>query len=437
MAVVENLSVVLQAITGNFEHGLKRSVKELKGLEKQAAHSRRVLDNLRTSFKGFSGLGSKLSPLGIGPGGLTGLGLGFAAARFTTNSLKAFAGSDEGKELKSTMDGLNASVQQLEKSFGGWLATTVKFTPALKTLKAGVDAINPVVGVDVSDSISARIASVADNPIQATAEKALRENLKQQAAIQAQIRDTATRMGSAGFIGRAFAGVDATELLKLDRQLKDLRAEESALLPQAGFRSLQGGGLATREATLPLEGALQRMLKGPLNELPGAIDSAFAGLADLAANGVDQLNKLDSVFHKLEGDLHEHMKLFQASQGVINATINPLEQFATRTTELQNLFDRGFISDDVFNRALLDARQGLESFVGPALEAPGRVTGARRGSVEAFEKVAAFQDQKNSPVQRSLDELVSLTKEILRVDRDQAAKTRQQFDSLGTIDTKP
>src|SRR5688572_30327188 len=117
MAVVESLNVVLSLVTGKFSEGATKARKDLRTLEGQASRTRDAFKKLQLGRSGFGRFGGRLGPLGIGAGGLTAIGLGFAAKRFTQNSLKAFSETPEGKDLKATMDGLNASVKQIEVSF--------------------------------------------------------------------------------------------------------------------------------------------------------------------------------------------------------------------------------------------------------------------------------------------------------------------------------
>lgn len=422
-----------------FNRAMEGARSKLPQVEKQAGFAARAIARLRGigGGGGGQGIGSRLSPLGIGPGGLTALGIGFAAVRFTKNSLKAFSETPEGKDLKATMDGLNKSTEQIEVSFGKWLSQTVALTAGLKNLHAGMNVFNPSAGSQAAKSVAERSAVLGGDATRFTAEKQLRANLKQQEEIQAKIRDANARVGSGGLLNRLTLGAtvipNLQEVVQLQQQLKILEAEQNVLLPAAGFESGAGGRLRRREPTLPTQDKLDRQFDTTIS-LFGKLGANLSGkvLTGISALN-DQFDKLDSGFQNVEAQARDFMKAFQISQG----QMSPLESFKKDTEEIRRLFDKGFLGEGDFNAALLDERRKLEQFVGLNDPLPSRVAGARRGSAEAFARVAAFQDQSNSPVQRSLDELVDLAKRQLKLEEDAARNNRNEGDSLGTIDTKP
>lgn len=428
-----------------FNRALDGARAKLPQVEKQAGFAARAIARLRgIGGGGGQGIGSRLSPLGIGPGGLTALGLGFAATRFTKNSLKAFSETPEGKDLKSTMDGLNTSVKELEVNFGRWLAQTLGLATGLKGLRAAMNVVNPDSSKATTDDINKRSSDRNSlwNETSSTAERQLRENLKQQAAVQARIRDAAASIGSDSIwnqmFGIATAVPNALEITRLEGELKALQAEQNTLMPAAGFQSTgTGGGIERRQdgPTLPTVTHATQMVEAGIS-LFGQLGATVSG-AVLDGIGAlnDQMDNLASNFQNVEAKARNAV----AALKIHEAQMSPLEQFKRDTEEIKRLFNggQGPLSEGDFNAALLDERRKLEQFAGLNDPLPSRVTGTRRGSAEAFDRIAAFQDGTNNPVQRTLDETLEVVKKQLRLQEQAEARNRQEFDSAGTIDTKP
>lgn len=428
MAVVAQLSVNLAAQTAAYEAGLKKAGQQTKAFESQVT---RTVNRVRQSFRN---LGGRLSPLGLGPGAITGLGAGFAAARFTTNSLRSFADTKEGAELKSTMDALNKSVEEVQVNFGRWLTTTLDLTAGLKTLGAGINALTPTSGAAGTAAISGRAEALQGDPSRQAAEQALRANLSQQSVIQQQIKEASERMASGGFfrsITRLVSDqIDSAAIKQLESELSTLQLEESTLLPAAGFASRGGGGIGQRSGGATLPDATNGVAT-LFEKLPGLIDQGFNSFANFSKQAVDGLNQIDSVLNKAESDLQDFMAGFKITEG----QRSPLELFNREVAELQRLLDGGFITQGTFDLAFLDARKKLEDFAGLNDPLPGRVAGARRGSVDAFSRIAAFEDKQNNPVQRTLEETKEIAKQQLKALEELAAAA--SGNNVETIDTKP
>lgn len=391
----------LSAQTAQFSNGLKKANGDLKTFEKQASRTQRMMAGFS---KGFATIGGK-----IGLGGVFGGAFGgFQFARFAKDSLREHA--KDNRELKATLDDLDASFVQIKKNFGAWLVDVGGANTILQQFIANLAKMS-------GEDINARQALVNTgrldtNQSGAELQSSLDEAINARKQLEAQFDPTVANLD----LKRQFDLITA-EITILERRLADVKASG---LDTSGVTSGFGTFLFAE-----MEKGISKVT--PLAEgLGDTFMDAFKGAGE-------QLVKFDSLMQKAEEQLQDFMAGFQVNQ----AHMGPIAMFKKETEELQRLFDKGFINDDAFNLALFDERQRLEQFAGLNDPIPARVGGARRGSAEAFEKVAAFQDGSGNVVQRTLQESLDVLKEQLRLQKEAAARNRAELDAVGTIDTKP
>lgn len=404
MAVVAQLNVNLAAQTSQFSKGLTTARKDLRGLESQATRTQRTLAAFGTGLKGLNAFSGKLGFGGV----LGGLAGGFTFANFAKDSLRLAA--EDNKELKASLTELDATVVQIKKNFGGWLVEIGGANGLIQTFNQNLKNLS-------GGRIDERQALV--NPGRLDTDQTA-----------GQLRESIAERR------RALAALEAQH----DPKVANLELRKSWGLVNAEIEILERRLKSIQDQGLDFQGRLPNFEKFVSTEFNKGLELATPLFDKLGKAGLmalrtvqDGIDAADSGLQQLEATARNTMRGFQISQG----NLSPLELFRRDTEELKTVFSKGALNEGDFNLALFDAKRDLQSALGINADAPSRTAGARRGTAEAFQKVAAFQDRTNSPTDERLDRLIKLGEEQVRLEREAARQMRAQFDSIGVVDTKP